>query len=45
MKGRTYIRSSVGSIFRMNQQIRDSGRQYKCRRTASQSEVPVGGAC
>jgi hypothetical protein len=45
MKGRTYIRSSVGSIFRMDQPIRDSGRQYKFWRTPSQSEVPVGVAC
>ena len=44
MNRRTYIRSFVGSMFRMNQPIRDNGRQYKFRRTASQSEVHVGGA-
>jgi hypothetical protein len=45
MKRRTYIRYSVGSIFRMDQPNRDNGRQYKFRKTPSQSEIHVGVAC
>ena len=47
MKSRTYTctRLSAGSIFRMDQPNRDGGRQYKFRRTPSQSKIPVGAAC